>query len=646
MGNKKKFKYSLEYAESIINTIREPLIILDEDLRVISASRSFFETFKVIPEETEGKLIYDLGSKQWNIPKLRELLETILPKNTTFNNYRVEHYFETLGRRIILLNARQIERVKGKDKIILLAFEDITDKALAQIALEDSEERFRRLFETAIDGFILVDKMEGQIVNANPAFCQMLGYLQKEIIGKPLKELDFSITLDDIDVILEKIDVVDLVYYNDIFVKSKLGSEIAIDLQIVDRSRFLQCNFRDITERKTAEKEREILKDKLNQTQRMEMVGILAGGIAHDINNVLAIIFGNVELALDNISPENPVKHNIEEILEASIRAKNLVNQILTFSRKNKPALIAIHPQSLITGTLKLLRSTTPTTISIIQDISKDCRAIMTDISQFHQIIMNLFVNAVQSMNEKGEVTVTLNEVNLSSNDFTHFPTMTPCTMKKPGAFARISVADTGTGMDSEIIEKLFEPFFTTKQIGKGTGLGLPVVYGIVESQGGFITVESVMGKGSTFCVFIPITQEEEILKVEKKKLNQTGTERILLVDDEKSILSMAKQMLEGLGYEVMSESSSNKALDTFKENPASFDLVITDLAMPNMSGTELCVEILKLRSDMPIILSSGYSSKVSEENIEDNRINAYLNKPYSRKSLSETVRKVLAGNG
>jgi len=646
VGNKKKFKYSLEYAESIINTIREPLIILDEDLRVISASRSFFETFRVIPEETEGRLIYDLGNKQWNIPKLRELLETILPEKTTFNDYKVEHYFETLGRRIMLLNARQIERIEGKDKIILLAFEDITDRELAQLALEDSEERFRRLFETAIDGFILVDKKKGQIVNANPAFCQMLGYLQKEIIGKPLKELDFSTTLDDIDVILEILVITGLVSYDDIFVKNKLGSETAIDLQIVDRSRFLQCNFRDITERKIAEKEREILKDELNQAQRMEMVGILAGGIAHDINNVLAIIFGNVELALDNISPENPVKHNIEEILEASIRAKDLVNQILTFSRKDKPALIAIHPQSLINETLKLLRSTTPTTISIIQDISKDCRAIMTDIAQFHQIIMNLFVNAVQAMNEKGEVTVTLNEVNLSSNDFTHFPTMSPRTMKNPGAFARISVADTGTGMGSKIIEKLFDPFFTTKKIGKGTGLGLPVVYGIVKSQGGFITVESVEGKGSTFCVFIPITQNEEVLKVEENRINQTGTERILLVDDEKSILSMAKQMLEGLGYEVMSESSSNKALDTFKENPASFDLVITDLAMPNMSGTELCVEILKLRSDMPIILSSGYSSKVSEENIEDNRINAYLNKPYSRKSLSETVRKVLAGNG
>jgi len=612
---------------------------------VVSANRSFFEFFKVNPEETEGQLIYDLGNKQWDIPKLRELLETILPEKTTFNDYRVEHYFNTLGRRTMLLNARQIQHIEGHERIILLAFEDITDKELAQLALEDSEERFRRLFETAKDGLILVEKKKGHVVNANPAFCKLLGYTQQEIIGKSLKEFGFSINLDDIDIILEKLVITGLVSYEDISVKNKLGSKIHIDLQVIDRSRFLQCNFRDITERKIAEIEKDILTDQLSQAQRMETVGTLAGGIAHDFNNMLAVIFGNAELALNDISPENPARHNIEEVLEASIRAKDLVRQILTFSRKNETKLIPIHPQSLIKETLKLLRSTTPTTISIIQDISKDCGAIMTDITGFHQIIMNLFGNAVHAMNEKGEVTVSLKEVNLNSDDFPHFSKIAPSSLKIAGAFARFSVADTGYGVDPKIIEQIFDPFFTTKQIGEGTGMGLSVVHGVVESQGGFITAESKEGKGSTFSVFIPITQKKEILKVEEKRIFQTGKERILLVDDDESLLSIAKLMLNSLGYEVISESISNKALETFKSNPAHFDLLMTDQSMPNMSGSELITEILKVRPDMPIVLCSGYSTKVSEENYKDKSTNTYLGKPYSMKLLSEAVRKVLDGD-
>ena len=645
MDNEKSDKDSLEYAEGIINTVREPLIVLDQDLRVISANRSFFNVFKVTPEETMGQPIYDLGNKQWDIPQLRELLETILPEKTTLDDYKVEHYFDTLGQRIMLLNARQIERIEGMEKIILLAFEDITDRALAQLALEDSEERFRRLFETAIDGLLLIDKKNGHIVNANPAVCKLLGYTHKELIGMPLQGFNFSVTIDDIDMILEKLITHGLLSYDDISINNKRGSQIFIDLQIIDRSRFLQCNFRDITERKVAEKEKDILTEQLNQAQRMETVGILAGGIAHDFNNILTIIFGNAELALNDISPDNPVKQNIEEVLAASIRAKDLISQILTFSRSGKTKLIPMHPQSLINETLKLLRSTTPSTISIIQDISKDCGMIMTDITQFHQVIMNLFGNAVQAMNEKGELTVRLEEVHLNSNDFTYFSKMSPLSMKSPGAFAKFSVVDTGTGIDQKIIKQIFDPFFTTKKLGEGTGMGLSVVHGIIQSQEGFITVESEDGKGSTFSIFIPITHNDETLKVKESSYIPTGTERILLVDDEELILNIVKQMMEGLGYIVTSEIDSNKALETFKANPAHFDLVITDQSMPQMSGVELVSEILKVRADIPIILCSGYSSKVSEDNYKDTGINMYLYKPYTIKELSETVRKVLDEN-
>ncbi len=381
------------------------------------------------------------------------------------------------------------------------------------------------------------------------------------------------------------------------------------------------------------------LEEQLRQSQKMEAVGTMAGGIAHDFNNILAIILGNAEMAIDEIPIGNPARHNIDEVLEASNRAKDLVRQILAFSRKEKKELIPIRPHSLIKETLKLLRSTTPTTVSIIQSISNNCGTIKADPTQLHQLMMNLFANAVHAMDEKGEITVDLQEVNLNSEEYTHNGTMSS------GHHVMLSVSDTGCGMDKEKIERIFDPFYTTKDVGAGTGMGLSVVHGIVESHGGFITVESDVGKGSTFNIYFPVTEENEALKVETTTPFQTSTEHILLVDDEKSLLDMTKRILENLHYKVTTEISSVKALEIFKSNPDQFDLIITDQSMPNMSGSEFVAEILKVRPDIPIILCSGYSSKVSEENAKDKGISKYLNKPYSRKILSDAIREVLDQN-
>lgn len=243
-----------EYAESIINTVREPLIALDQDLRVVTASRSFYEVFKVTPKETVGQLIYDLGNKQWNIPKLQELLETILPQKTTFDNYEVEHDFATIGKRIMLLNARQIQRVLGKERIILLAIEDITERKRLEDLLTESEERYRRLFETADDGILLLEKREGNITHANPAITKMLGYTKEECIGKKLKNIGFSLAVDDFKKIMQELDKNGIIYYDDVLVQTKAGQTFYADIYMVDRARLVQCNIRDITERKlTAE---------------------------------------------------------------------------------------------------------------------------------------------------------------------------------------------------------------------------------------------------------------------------------------------------------------------------------------------------------------------------------------------------------
>jgi len=400
----------------------------------------------------------------------------------------------------------------------------------------------------------------------------------------------------------------------------------------------------DITERKKVEAEKKKLEEQLRQSHKMEAVGTMAGGVAHDFNNILAIIAGNAEFALDDIPADSPARESIEEIFKASRRAKDLVSQILAFSRKEAKELLPLQPQPLINEILKLLRSTTPTTVSIVQSIATDCGRVAADPTGLQQVLMNLFTNAVHAMDEKGEITVTLQEVDLESDDFEQLLYITPFSTRKPGKYAWLSVADEGSGMDAETIKRIFDPFFTTKDVGSGTGMGLSVVHGIIESHSGFITVSSEPGKGSTFSVFIPVTEEAEnhLLETENTMAPKTGTERILLVDDERPLLVMTKRMLENSGYTVTDEISSLNALEIFKANPDRFDLIITDQSMPAMSGSELAGEILKIKPGMPVILCTGFSTKISAENAEEKGISKYLSKPFSKKTLENAVRNVL----
>ena len=292
-----------EYAESIINTVREPLIALDQDLRVVTASRSFYGVFKVKPEETIGQLIYYLGNKQWDIPKLRELLENILPEQTTFDNYEVEHDFATIGRRIMLLNARQIKRVLGKERIILLAIEDITERKRLESLLTESEERFRRLFETASDGIVLLEKREGKITHANPATEKMLGYTKKESIGNKLQDIGVSLDMGDFQTLMQNLNMSGIINYNDVPVKTKSGQHIYTDIYLVDRARLVQCNIRDITERKQAEEAlRKSERELKSKTENLE-----------EVNSALNVLLKRVEEG--RIELEEKILSNIRELV-------------------------------------------------------------------------------------------------------------------------------------------------------------------------------------------------------------------------------------------------------------------------------------------------------------------------------------------
>ena len=379
------------------------------------------------------------------------------------------------------------------------------------------------------------------------------------------------------------------------------------------------------------------METQLQQAQKMEAIGTLAGGIAHDFNNILFPISGYTEMLLLDIHDDSPFHHSLSEILAGVKRARDLVTQILTFSRQREHELKPLKVEVVVKEALKLIRSSLPTTIEIRQNVNKDCGLVMADHTQIHQIVMNLCTNAYHAMEETGgKLTITLKEVELATEDLKD-PSMIS------GKYVCLTVADTGPGMEQSIIDRIFDPYFTTKENGKGTGLGLAVVHGIVKSHGGHISVYSEPGKGTEFKVHLPvIKKQEETAKVETDAPIQKGDERILLVDDQDMIVHMEKQMFERLGYHVTTRISSIDALEAFRANPNKFDLVITDMTMPNMTGDKLSAEIMKIRSDIPVILCTGFSEMMSKEKAATLGIKGFLMKPIVIKDLSQIIRDVL----
>jgi nitrogen-specific signal transduction histidine kinase/ActR/RegA family two-component response regulator len=385
----------------------------------------------------------------------------------------------------------------------------------------------------------------------------------------------------------------------------------------------------DITESKR-------LQLQLQQARKMESFGTLAGGIAHDFNNILGIVIGNTELAMDDLPKWNPARLNLEEVLTASFRARDVVRQLLSFARGTKLEKEPINIAQIIQESLKLLRSSIPTSIELRQNIPKDIDTILANPTQINQILINLSTNANHAMPDGGILEISLMNVELDEKRAAQYPDLTP------GRYVNIKISDTGQGISVEEMDRIFDPYFTTKEVGQGTGMGLSVVHGIVKSHEGSISVESKYGKGTTFSIFFPVVKKQAVIETETVEKLSTGNERILFVDDEKSILSAGQKSLERLGYKIEVNLNPVEALELFRANPDQFDLVITDMTMPKMTGDQLAQEILKIRPDMPIILNTGFNEKIDEEKAKQVGIRQYIEKPLNRTILAKMVRKVL----
>lgn len=416
----------------------------------------------------------------------------------------------------------------------------------------------------------------------------------------------------------------------------------ALEKRVEERTHQLTLANKDLKKeieiRKHHEKEKTKLEGQLLQLQKMETIGTLAGGIAHDFNNILTPILGYTEMALEELSEESVLRYDIEQINSAAFRGKDLVQQILTFSRQVDFDKKPLQLDNVVREVLKLIRASFPSNIEIKQDLDTSCGTVLADSTQMHQIIMNLCTNAYHAMmNNGGMLTVRLDKQSVGAGQVKGLGKI------QKGTYVKLTIADTGHGMDKRTIERIFEPFFTKKEVGSGSGLGLSVVHGIVSNYNGTIVVESEPGKGSTFMIYLPQHSEQLFSEKEVSQKVKKGKGSILFVDDEKEITYMGKRMLESLGYSVDIKSDSKTALEVFKKNPNKYDLLVTDQAMPKMMGTELIGEIKQIRPDLKAIIITGYQDSIPGNAMEQFGISDIISKPLILSEFSELIGKVLS---
>jgi PAS domain S-box-containing protein len=535
------------------------------------------------------------------------------------------------------LNAKRIDLEDGYALVLTTEY-DITERKKAEAQLKESKERFELAMEAVEDGLYDWNLMTNEIYYS-PGWKRMLGYRANELPD------DFSVweeLTDPEDVRKSKEMKRDLVnkkrdrFEMEFKMKHKDGHMVDILSRAIaifdDKGKAVRIigTHVDITERNQ-------LKANLLHAQKMESIGTLAGGIAHEFNNILAIIIGNNELIMQELSQWSQAKKSAEEIRIAGLRARDVVKQLLSFSTQDSTVKKVIDFKFVVQESIKLIRSSTPADIKIEQNLSADTYPVMGNETEINQILINLCNNAYDAMPEKGGIiTIELLNETIDKRQTKHQ------TKLKPGQYVKLMISDNGIGMDNETLERVFEPYFTTKSVGKGTGIGLAVVHGIVERYGGTIIVDSKPARGTTFTIFFPAHKGLFEQKDDKQNTLNGGNECILYVDDEPSLAQLGKLLLERLGYTTESITDPEKALELVRSDPHKFDLLITDMAMPNMTGDQLVIETLKIRQDMPTIICTGYSAKISAREAADIGIRSFIMKPINISELAKIVRQVL----
>ncbi|MEI7880030.1 MAG: ATP-binding protein [bacterium] len=537
----------------------------------------------------------------------------------------------------------------GGQPVVYYAIHDITKRKKARQALQDRERRFSDFFASAPIGIALFDSSQ-RLTDVNQAALAMFGFSERSHFAEAklfdlhaLEEQKLQTLMKGGTIRFETVVDFDLLRHEQRNPSARTG-KCSFDILITNlgldedfNPKGFMFQIQDITDHRRAEDALRQNEKVLRQAQKMEAIGTLAGGIAHDFNNILTPIIGYTEMAMMTLAPADPILNNLDEVLKASNRAKELVKQILTFSRQTEHEVKPIRIIPLVKEVSQLLRGSILPSIELLLNLQTERDIVKADPTQMHQVIMNLCTNAIHAMKDKGG-TLEISIKQLSVDSRTHGP----LARLRFGTYVEIAVRDSGHGMDRTVMERIFEPFFTTKRSGEGTGMGLAVVHGIVASLQGTITVESEIGKGTTFHVVLPLLEQASDQADTKATEIPRGSERILFVDDELGITTMASQMLTSLGYKVVTSMRPYDALTLFREDPSRFDLIITDQIMPGLNGMDLIHEIHAIRPNIPSLICTGFSRNVDDRDLLQAGVQEVLMKPLVLRQLAQAIRRAL----
>jgi PAS domain S-box-containing protein len=633
-----------ELLERIFATTHLSIAYMDDRFNFIRVNRAYAQADGHHEEYFIGKNHFALYPHPWNEAIFRRAVETGEPYHAYAKSFKYPGRPER-GTTYWDWSLYPVRNASGIIEGLLLCLVDVTERVqfqeesvrLGKAIEEAMEERLRLavVMEQTTEGVMITDTY-GSIEYVNPAFEGLSGYRRHELVGRQCGTL---VPYAEFGQAMETVRRGE-VWMGHLIRRQKGGdlSELDVTLSPVRNPEGEIINYVAVERDMTHEVQ---LQRQMRQMQKMEALGTLAGGIAHDLNNVLMPITINAEMAMDTVPERSPAQRYLEQVLEAAHRGSDLVKQITAFSRRQEtyagPTVVAPHIKEI----LKLLRSSVPPTVEIRQHIETRNAAVRMDPVHLHQVLMNLCTNAADAMQpEGGLLEVGLSTCKLDQDASPSLPDL------PPGPYVALTVTDTGHGMDQSVKERIFDPFFTTKGPRKGTGMGLAVVHGIIKSLGGAIQVHSEKGRGSRFTVFLPQVRGRPVRKAAPPRpaAAPTGTKRILFVDDEEAIVRSAQPLLEQLGYGVVAATSSPEALKLFRSQPEAFDLVITDQLMPQMSGLDLAQEVMRIKPDIPVILCTGFSEQISERDAKARGIRKFIMKPLTTGGMAETIRQALEG--
>uniref|UniRef100_A0A7C4MM34 histidine kinase n=1 Tax=Desulfatirhabdium butyrativorans TaxID=340467 RepID=A0A7C4MM34_9BACT len=617
---------------------------IDADGRILDVNPAWLNLFGYDREEVIGKFLWECFT-----PESRQTFETNFP---VFRKRGVSHGQE---REIVHKDGRIMTVVfdgvwvrdkQGNPTYTHCVLHDITERKAAERALQRSEEDFHQLFEAESDAIFLIDNETGRLLRANQAACDMYGYSREELLT--MKNTDLSAEPEETQKITVETPPIEkrIIRIPLRWHRRKDGERFPVEITgrfFLREGRPVHiAAIRDITERIKAEEEQERLREQLFQAQKLDAIGKLAGGVAHDFNNMLAVIIGRAELALVKAGGlHSPVGSDIQEILNAAQRSAELTRQLLAFARRQTAEPKVLDLNDIITEMLKMVRRLIGEDMRLTWMPGANLWPIRIDPAQVDQILANLCVNARDAKHpgkETGTIQIETRKVRIDEG---YCNGHVECT---PGDYVMLAISDDGIGMDRETLALIFEPFFTTKEVGKGTGLGLSTVFGIVKQNGGFINVYSEPGQGTTFKIYLPRVQQEApaVEVTQEPMVRLEGTETVLIVEDEEIVLGLAKQILEHYGYRVLAANRPGEALELARSHEGRIDLLVTDVVMPQMNGKQLKNLIAEIHPEVRVLFMSGYTSNViQQKGILDEGIH-FIQKPFSVKAFAEKVRAVL----